>query len=555
MGLTHGVRNLVVGSVLTAGAVAAMHGVAAAEEDPSPTDSPSPVIAPRPDDEQVVEATPATTAEEVEQPPPPSPVPSPSPVPPSRGTSASGSGAGEAGARPAAVDIITPGPLTRVQTGPDLNCAVSHEADTGPAFFEDAGCGTFVAVDGTLYGPDNVRPDSVAPKPRSRYTKVRQSAVTGSGSFADPHKVVTEVGLGDTGLSIAQTDSYVAGQESYRTDVTVANAGPAARTAQLYRAGDCVVGDNDYGFARVNTATGAVACVGADHTGPDPIITFRTQEWYPLSPDSHYYVHLYDKVWERIGSRLPFPDLCVVCGAYADNGAGLSWEITIPAGASVTRSHLTTFSVLGVTPLTITTFPRTPTAMPGSVATYTVVVANPNGLTVNLNSIVDTLPPGFSYVPGSTSGTTTLDPTVAGQVLTWSEPLEMPPFSFRTLDFSVRVADVPGDYVNQAGADAGRYAVAPRVDLAAITVVAGPEVVTPPDTPATVGGVALVRATGNAVAPLAPRRLEARALVAPGTADALPATGSDPQNLLVLASLLLAGGGALVAAGRRPQRG
>ncbi|MDP8975039.1 MAG: LPXTG cell wall anchor domain-containing protein [Actinomycetota bacterium] len=551
MGLRHGVRNLVLGSVLTAGAVAAMHGVAAAEEHPPPTDSARPAVAARHEDEHAAEATPGTTAEEVVQPPAPSPVRSPSPDPPPRSTSASASSSGEPRARATAVDIVTPGPLTSVQTGPDLNCTVSHEADTEPAFYEKA-CGTFIAVDGTLYGPDSVRPDAVGPKPRRRYTKVRQSDVTGSGSFADPHKVVTEVGLGDTGLAVTQTDSYVVGQESYRTDVTVANAGPAARTAQLYRAGDCKVGDNDYGFAGVNTASGAVACVGADHTGADPIITFRTQEWYPLSPGSHYYADVFSEVWKKVGSRLPFPDLCPACVGYVDNGAGLSWEITIPAGASVTRSHLTTFSVLGVTPLTITSFPWTPTATPASVATYTVVVVNPNGLTVNLNSIVDTLPAGFSYVPGSTSGTTTLDPTVAGQVLTWSEPLEMPPFSFRILNFSVRVTGMPGAYVNEAAADAGRYAVAPRVDLAAIVVVAGPDMVDPPDTPATVGGVALVRPTGNAMAPLATRRSEARGLVAPGTAGTLPATGSDPQNLLVLATLLLAGGGALVTAGRRP---
>ncbi|HSH60467.1 MAG TPA: LPXTG cell wall anchor domain-containing protein [Acidimicrobiales bacterium] len=541
MGLTQRVRNLVLGSALTAGAMAVMQGVAAAEEQISPADSPRSIKAPKPVDEQAAEAPP-TTAEEVEQQPPPSPT----------GTSASKSVTAEAKAPATTAQITTPGPLTRVQTGPDLNCAVSHAADTEPAFFEDAACGTFVAVEGTLYGPDVVRPDTVAPKPRSRYTQIRQSEVRASGSLTDPHKVVTEVGLGTTGLSITQTDSYVAGQESYRTDVTVTNTGPVARTAQLYRAGDCVVGDSEYAFGSVNAATGAVACVGGVEMGDWRFERgLRTQQWFPLSPGSHYYADHFVNLWAHIGSQLPFPDLCRLCADYRDNAAGLSWEITVPAGASVTRSHLTTFSLLGVTPLTITSFPRTPTAMPGSVATYTVVVANPNGLTVNLNSIVNTLPAGFSYVPGSTSGITILDPAVAGQVLTWTGPLEMPPSSFRTLDFSVRVADVAGDYVNEAAADAGPYTVAPVAGSTAITVVAGPEVVTPSDTPATVGGVALVRTAPNAAAPLAPRRLEARALVAPGTADTLPATGSDPQNLLVLGTLLLAGGGALVTASRR----
>jgi uncharacterized repeat protein (TIGR01451 family)/LPXTG-motif cell wall-anchored protein len=518
MGLTHSVRNLVVGSALTAGAMAVMQGVAVADED----------------------ATPTTTAEEVEQPPPPRP----------SGTSASGSVTDQATAPINAAVITTPGPLTRVQTGADLNCAISHAADSTPAFFADTACGTFLAVDGTLFGPDLLRPETTAPKPRSAYTRVRQPAVTGSGSFTDPHKQVTEVGLGATGLSITQTDSYVAGQESYRTDITVANAGPLSRTALLYRAGDCVLGDSDEGFGSVNTVTGAVACVGGEDMGAGFIATPRTQLWYPISPGSHHYEDVYDKVWARIGSQLPFPDLCAVCTTYEDNAAGLSWAITVPAGGSVTRSHLTTFSVLGVMPLTATLSSQSPTAAAGSVATYTIIVDNPNELTVNLNSIVVTLPAGFSYVPGSTSRITNLDPTITGQLLTWRGPIEMNSFNLIALDFSVRVAAVPGDYLNEASADAGPHAVVPG--SASITVVAGPDVVVPPVTPTSVGGVGLVRGTANALAPFAPRAaLKTPSPAAPGTGDTLPATGSDPRNLLVLATLLLAGGGALVTAGRR----
>ena len=63
--------------------------------------------------------------------------------------------------------------------------------------------------------------------------------MTGTGTTVDPFKIVTVVNLGTTGLRITQTDSYVVGQESYRTDVTVANTSTLAQTAQLYRAGDC----------------------------------------------------------------------------------------------------------------------------------------------------------------------------------------------------------------------------------------------------------------------------------------------------------------------------
>lgn len=559
MGLTQGVRNLVIGSALTAGAMAVMQGTAAADEEPTPTSAPSPTgatksasltmkaaadaRAARPAGEQAVAGPPTTTAEEVEQPPPRRPT----------STSSPGPAAGDAKAQIHAADITTAGPLTQVHTGADLNCAVSHAADSTPAFFDGGtptatACGTFLAVGGTLFGPDLLRPDSTSPKPRSTYTRLRQSAVTGSGSFTDPHKQVTEVGLGTTGLSITQTDSYAAGQESYRTDITVANAGPVVRTAQLYRAGDCVLADGDEGFGSVDIATGAVACVGGESTGAGFVATPRTQQWYPISPGSHYYEDVYAKVWARIGAQLPFADLCASCTTYEDNAAGLSWEITIPAGGSVTRSHLTTFSLLGVTPLTVTTNPKAPTAAPGSVVTYTIVVANPNGITVNLDSIVDTLPAGFSYIPGSTSRITTIDPTITGQLLAWRGPIEMSPFSLLALDFNVRVAAVPGDYVNEAGADAGLYTVALGAGSTGLTVVAGPDVVAPPVTPTSVAGVALARTALNA---LAPRALETPSLTASRAGDTLPVTGSDPQNLLVLASLLLAAGGGLVTAGRR----
>jgi uncharacterized repeat protein (TIGR01451 family)/LPXTG-motif cell wall-anchored protein len=295
-----------------------------------------------------------------------------------------------------------------------------------------------------------------------------------------------------------------------------------------------------------------VACVGGEDAGVGVVATQRTQQWFPISPDSHYYQDVYAKVWARIGAQLPFADLCAACTTYEDNAAGLSWEITIPAGGSVTRSHLTTFSLLGVMPLTVTTNPQAPTAAPGSVASYTIVITNPNGTTVNLDSIVDTLPPGFSYVPGSSSGGTTLDPTISGQLLTWAGPLAVSPFGVYTLDFNVRVAAVPGDYVNEASADAGLHTVALGAGSTRIAVVAGPDVVAPPVIPTSVGGVALTRtAAANALAPLAPRALETTSRTASRAGDPLPVTGSDPQNLLVLATLLLAAGGGLVTASRR----
>ena len=55
-------------------------------------------------------------------------------------------------------------------------------------------------------------------------------------------------------------------------------------------------------------------------------------------------------MWTLIGTQAPGPDTCD-CATDQDNGILLSWDVTVPAGGSVTVSHLTTFSPLGLAPL------------------------------------------------------------------------------------------------------------------------------------------------------------------------------------------------------------
>jgi uncharacterized repeat protein (TIGR01451 family) len=375
------------------------------------------------------------------------------------------------GAAPAfAASITSSGPLTRVEVSPDLNCAVDHAGDTSPEFFGDTACGTLIVVDGVLFGPASI-PAGGSAFPRTPYTAVSQSAVTGSGTIADPYMIVTVVDLGTTGMRITETDSYIVGQESYRTDVTVANAGAQTKTALLYRAGDCYLQNSDLGFGSVDTSTGAVACVAGtvDNQG-NTVPGTRIEQWSPLSPGSHFYEEFYDTVWARIGSQQPFPDLCAQCANYIDNGAGLSWELTIPSGGSVTRSHLTNFSPLGRVPLTATKTADVATAAAGSTDGYTITISNPNTVAVSLSSITDTLPAGFTYGAGSTTGATTTDPSILGPALTWTGPISVPASSSSSLHFSVTVASTPGDYFNSASADGGSFTVAPTGETAKITV-------------------------------------------------------------------------------------
>ena len=89
--------------------------------------------------------------------------------------------------------IVSDGPLTEIATSPDLNCSVHHEGDTHSAWYESGfptvtrACGTFVAVEGEVYGPADI-PAGPTPIP---FTPLAQTAVSGTGSEADPLTIVT----------------------------------------------------------------------------------------------------------------------------------------------------------------------------------------------------------------------------------------------------------------------------------------------------------------------------------------------------------------------------
>ncbi len=119
--------------------------------------------------------------------------------------------------------------------------------------------------------------------------------MTGTGTAADPFKVVTVVDLAATGLRITQTDSYVIGDENYRTDIAVTNSSSGAVDATLYHAGDCFLQDSDDGFGFTDSSNGAIYCTkNANNNPPD-----RIEGFAPLSPGSHYMEAEYSHGLER----------------------------------------------------------------------------------------------------------------------------------------------------------------------------------------------------------------------------------------------------------------
>jgi uncharacterized repeat protein (TIGR01451 family) len=369
--------------------------------------------------------------------------------------------------------ISSAGPLNAIDIGEDLSAQIAHVGDTSEEIYppgtHPGDYGTFLLINGTLYSSDFQNHGGSASAgigPYTAFTPVSQSAVTGAGTSASPFAITTVVTVGTTGLSVTQVDSYVVGQESYRTDVTVTNTGNAAVSAIMFRAFDCYLGGSDSGY-------GVVSGTGPGCSqNPNNVPAGRIEQIVPLNGGNNYYESGYGAVWAWIGTHAAFPDTCD-CAINEDNGSGISWNITVPGGSSLTRSNLTVFSPLGNQPLFMSKTADAASATAGGADGYTITVSNPNGAAATLNSVSDTLPAGFTYTAGSTTGATTADPTIAAQTLTWAGPIAVAPGGTAILHFGVTVSSTAGTYTNSATADGGADTVAGTGPTAPITVGGG----------------------------------------------------------------------------------
>jgi hypothetical protein len=247
------------------------------------------------------------------------------------------------------VEIGSGGPLTRVILGNELSCQIAYSGDAAFELFPSGAtpgdCGTLIATGGTLYAPDfaNHTGGGTAATgigSSTPFTPVSQSGVTGAGTGGDPFRVTTVADGGS--LRVTQVDSYIAGQEVYRTDIEVRNTGGSAASGVLYRAGDCFLQESDRGYGFVDTGAAAPGCsLNANNSPPA-----RIEQWYPLTAGARYMEAGYSEVWTHIGTKTPFPNTCR-CDEQIDNGAGISWEFTIAPGGTATFSHLTVFSPRG----------------------------------------------------------------------------------------------------------------------------------------------------------------------------------------------------------------
>jgi uncharacterized repeat protein (TIGR01451 family) len=366
----------------------------------------------------------------------------------------------------AAVSIQSEGPLTQINISNTLNCDVRHEDDDRPEWYGTNACGTFFTDHTTLWGPQDLPAGSNA-SPRTTYTHVSSNLV-GNGSVGSPFVGTTVVTLPGSDLTITQRDTYLVGREDYRTDVTISNAGGSAVSGIVYTAGDCFLGDSDTGYGRVQ-GTSAVCTTSSDIGG-------RIEALVPITGGNNWQEAVYSDIWRVIGQRAHFNNTIRAGGGLHDNGVGLSWDATVPAGGSTTFSWSTVFSPAGITPLTMRVDAEHDTSPRGTLNGYKVSICNFNVENFTLTSVTLTLPDSFTWRSIALAGIFTTEPTVEGNTATWTGERVIPgPGGCGEFHFAVDVGNVLGTFTVDAEATAIGNEVSPVTDDAPITVVIADE--------------------------------------------------------------------------------
>jgi hypothetical protein len=214
-------------------------------------------------------------------------------------------------------------------------------------FFANFDSGTFLAVDGQVYGPQPGANAGFEPVP---FTPITQSGPTGRGSQEDPFRIETVVLAGKTGIELIHVTSYVNGMQSYHVTTTVTNGGGARRDVKIFHAADLFINvpgnHSDYGVGFFDQATGAVGGLSEDGKFGQLLIPSST------SPATAHYEGSWEGVipfWRLIGDKRgavgPGFDNSINTSLH-DVAAGLEWDRSIGAGSSSSVSLSMSFGPL-----------------------------------------------------------------------------------------------------------------------------------------------------------------------------------------------------------------
>jgi len=206
-----------------------------------------------------------------------------------------------------------------------------NEADSGAFMWGPPG--TYAFAIGT-YLPGH---DLSSGKPVIPWVPGGQSAVSGSGTAADPWRVTTTVSAG--AVNIAQWIRYVDGDDCFRVMYTVNHLeSSGAEGFTFFHAADLWPDDSTGGFGYYDAATGSVGAWNQDMTFLEYFVPVLQDLGFAMPPANHYQEAGYQVIWDSIvdDALQPGPgfDDTVVATPFHDSGCGLQWDLNFPGVAT-----------------------------------------------------------------------------------------------------------------------------------------------------------------------------------------------------------------------------
>ena len=235
---------------------------------------------------------------------------------------------------------ITGNPLA-IHVAADTSIQVDYtgkpDGQVDPPNYNEADSGGFMwwGPPGTptlVYGPDWANHDLSSANPVIPWVPIGQSAVSGSGTAADPWEVTTNVWA--AGLDVFQWIRYVDGDSCFRVMYTVNHLqSEAPDSFTFFQAADLWPDDSSSGYGYYDAATGAVGAWNQDMTFLEYFVPVLIDLGFAMPPPSHHQEAGYQLIWNNIGDVTgPGPgfDDTVVATPFHDSGAGLQWDLTFP---------------------------------------------------------------------------------------------------------------------------------------------------------------------------------------------------------------------------------
>lgn len=306
--------------------------------------------------------------------------------------------------------VISGTPLA-IHVGDDMSFQIFNSTVPGSGQIYPSSCsttadmGVFVDMAGILYAPDFANhPCGSATGGIGAYTAwtpVSLSAVTGTGTAADPFRVVVVADAGTTGLRLTMTVSYVNGENFFRESyVFTSSSGPL--TFNVFTGADIYLASSDAGVPIFDATSGSP---GGRSGSPCSSPSGYNILFIPLTPADAYSANQYSTVWSQIGAGA-LPN--TVSAGCQDNGAALQW------------SNRTASPTSPVSIQTATSFGTIPSIAQFRIDTVTANCGNlGQTLTVVVTGIGFQAGTTFTFGPGVTVNSTTINsPTQATLSLT-----------------------------------------------------------------------------------------------------------------------------------------